>query len=114
MSSPTPVSEQAITQADLDKSLQEIQERDEELSFRAGKTVDHLNHLEIVDLEKKDELIKAINDLDVPRLKEHHVAKIVDIMPRSVKELALIISGYTLTVNKEYQEKIIETLQANA
>lgn len=114
MSNPTIITEEPITQAQLNQALTKIQERDEELSFRAGKTVDHLNHQPIVDPEKKEELAKAINDLDVPRLKEQHVAKIIDIMPRNVKELAVIISGYTLTVNKDYQEKIIETLQANA
>lgn len=114
MSSPEISTEQPITQATLKDSLERIQERDEELSFRAGKTVDHLNHLKTVDLEKKEELTQAIQDLDVPRLKEQHIAKIIDIMPRNLKELAIIISGYTLTVNKEYQEKIIETLHANA
>lgn len=114
MSNPKIISEEPISQADLNASLEKIQERDEELSFRAGKTVDHLNHIEIPDLEKKEELFNAIKELDVPRLKDRHIAKIIDIMPASVKELSVLISGYTLTVNKDYQEKIVETLQANA
>lgn len=114
MSSPEILSEQPITQSQLASSLIKIQERDEELSFRAGKTIDHLNHLKNLDEKAKDELTKAIQDIEVPRLKDNHIAKIIDVMPRNVKELAVILSGYTLTVNKEYQEKIIQTLQANA
>lgn len=114
MSNPQTLTTEPITQSDVHRELEEIQERDEELSFRAGKSLDHLNHLSLVSEEKQEKITQAIEELNVPRLKKNHIAKIIDVMPRNIKELGLIISGYTLTVNKEYQEKIIEALQANA
>ena len=99
-----------MTLTDVKDALTSVQERDEELSFRAGKTVDHLNHLNLPDMKAKQELFEKIQALDVPRLKPQHIHKIIDIRPASVKELAIILSGYTLTVNKDYQEKIIGAL----
>lgn len=112
MSQPHVLEEETITLSDLKQFLDDIQTRDEELSFRAGKTMDHVNHLTLVDQSRKEELVKQIQELNVPRLKDFHIHKIVDVMPGGLKELNLILSGYTLTVNKEYQQKIIEVLQA--
>lgn len=112
MSQPTIISEQAISLSDVHKSLKDIQQRDEELSFRAGKTLDHLNHIKPISVEDKEALVNTLKELDVPRLKDHHIAKIVDLHPKTLKELQVLISGYTLAVNKDYQEKIIDALNA--
>lgn len=112
MSQPNIITEEPVSLSDAYSELHKIQERDEELSFRAGKTLDHLNHIKPLSVEEKDALTEKIVELDVPRLKNHHIAKIIDLQPASVKELAVIISGYTLAVNKDYQEKIIEALNA--
>ncbi|MFT4249852.1 MAG: hypothetical protein ACMXYD_00630 [Candidatus Woesearchaeota archaeon] len=110
MSQPTILTEEAVTLSEVHESLQAIQKRDEELSFRAGKTLDHLNHINPGKTTEVEALKEKIQAIDVPRLKEHHIAKIVDLKPKSVKELQIILSGYTLAVNKEYQEKIISAL----
>jgi len=112
MSQPHIIEEQTITSADLKAVLDTIQTRDAELSFRAGKTVDHLNHLTLIGVKEKDALVAAIDALGVPRLKLAHIHKIIDIAPSNIKELNLILSGYTLTVNKEYQQKIMDALSA--
>lgn len=112
MSQPQITDENTITLSDLKGRLDVIQERDEELSFRAGKTMDHLNHLELVDENQREEIFEKLESLNVPRLKPQHIHKIIDLMPSSVKELNLILSGYTLTVNKEYQQKIVDALNA--
>lgn len=112
MSAPQILEEETVTVSEVKDSLEVIQKRDEELSFRAGKTVDHINHLKLATKEEREELFSAIEGLDVPRLKPIHIHKIIDLRPSSVKELALILSGYTLTVTKEYQQKIIDALGA--
>ena len=112
MSQPHILEEETITAADLKAGLQAIQKRDGELSFRAGKTIDHLNHLNVMSMKEKDALAQAIQDLNVPRLKPAHIHKIIDLSPTNIKELNVIISGYTLTVNKEYQQKIMDALSA--
>lgn len=112
MSQPQILEEETITLSELNAKLSDIQQRDGELSFRAGKTMDHLNHLQLIDHKKGEALFKAIEDLNVPRLKPFHIHKIIDLAPQSVKELNLILSGYTLTVNKDYQQKIMDALEA--
>ena len=111
MSTPLTISEETITASELKDGLDAIQKRDEELSFRAGKTLDHLNHLSLLPKKQREELYKKIEGLNVPRLKQGHIHKILDVMPRNVKELNVILSGYTLTVNKEYQQQIVDALQ---
>jgi DNA-directed RNA polymerase subunit F len=110
MSQPTIITEEAVALSDVYESLKSIQERDEELSFRAGKTLDHLNHVNPISVKQKEALQEKVVALDVPRLKDHHIAKIIDLHPKTVKELQVILSGYTLAVNKDYQEKIIDAL----
>ncbi len=108
----TPIIQEQIplTQSELHEGLQHIQKRDGELSFRTGKTLDHLNHLSLLSEEDRKARLQAIEALDVPRLKPVHIAKILDVYPRNIKELGVVLSGYTLTVNKEYQQKIIDAL----
>lgn len=112
MSNPEIIEEESMTMSELKDVLNENQKRDGELNFRAGKTVDHLNHINLINKKKREELVKKVTELEVPRLKPFHIHKIVDIMPSNTKELNVILSGYTLTVNKQYQEKIIEALTA--
>ena len=110
MSQPNILTEEAVSLSEVHASLQNIQKRDEELSFRAGKTLDHLNHINPAKPEETSALQEKIQAIEVPRLKEHHIAKIVDLKPRSVKELQILLSGYTLAVTKEYQEKIVAAI----
>lgn len=112
MSSPHILEEKPLTLSHVEAALDKMQKRDEELSFRAGKTLDHIHHLKPVKKKGREELVKKIEELEVPRLKPQHINKIVDVKPASVKELNIILSGYTLTVSKENQKKIVDVLDA--
>lgn len=112
MSQPHILNEETITSSNLKDGLAKIQKRDEEVSFRAGKTIDHLNQIPIVSQKDAKNQFEKIESLNVPRLKPIHINKIIDVQPRSVKELNILLSGYTLTVNKEYQQKMIDALTA--
>ena len=112
MSSPEIKSEEPITFSELKDALNKIQERDGELSFRSGKTIDHLQHLSLISPSEVARLREAIEDIKVPRLKNIHITKIIDVRPKNLKELSVVLSGYSLTVNKENQQKILDVINA--
>ena len=58
-----------------------------------------------------DALEKELIKLDIPRLKDHHIKKLLDILPASIEELKVVFSGYTLTVNKENMQKIVNVIK---
>ena len=103
--------EKSITIAELRDHLKKIKKRDEELSVRAAKTEEYLNNFVILKPKDAEALEEELLKLEVPRLKEVHVKKILDLLPASVEELKVILQGYTLTVNKENMEKMISTLK---
>jgi len=96
---------------ELKKELAAIKKRDGELNFRSQRTEEYVNELAKLSQKDTNTLIKKIRDLELPRLKEEHIRKIVDIVPQNEKQLKVILSGYTLTVNAENMKKIMAALK---
>ena len=91
----------------LKSELAAIKIRDGELTFRGNKSEEYLN--DFARLSKKDalELEKKLNDLEIARLKNNFVQKIIDLLPASLAELKVVLQGSTLTVSNADQEKIM-------
>jgi len=104
------LSEKQISMAELKGELEKIKERDKELNFRANKTEEYLNQLTIA--KKADEITKKLTALNIPRLKEQHIKKIVDIVPTTIKDLKVVLQNYTLTVNNENMKKIVDIVNS--
>ena len=102
------VSEAPINIYQLKKELESIQKRDKELNFRANRTYDYLNQITID--KDASKLFDPIMKLNIPRLKEMHIHKIIDILPTTVNELKVVLQGYTITVSNDSMKKIIDTI----
>ncbi len=102
------ISEKPISMGDLKKEIEKIKKRDKELNFRALRTEEYLQHFTI--LKDLDDLSKKLESLKIPRLREQHIVKIIDILPKTVDELKVILQGYTITVNNENLKKIVDTV----
>ena len=102
------LNEVPISMANLKEDLESIKEREKELNFRANKTLEYLNS--ITTQKKSKDIIKKLNELQIPRLKEQHIAKIADVIPRNIEELKVILTGYTITVNPSNLKKIVEAV----
>ncbi len=102
------ISERPISISELKQELETIKKRDKELNFRALRTEEYLQHF--TESKGQAELHKKLESLSIPRLKDIHIVKIVDILPKTVDELKTILQGYTITVNNENLKKIIETV----
>ena len=102
------ISENPINIYQLKKELERIKKRDNELNFRANKTEEYLN--QIATLKNHEELFDKLMKLNIPRLKEQHIQKIIDIMPTNINDLKVIVQGYTITLNNESMKKIIDVV----
>ena len=105
------IEERPVTLTEMKTKLEEIEKRDKELNFRANKTKDYLSTLDLLNRKKVEDLTKKINDLNIPRLKDRHIVKIVDIMPKDLDSLKIIISGENITLKEEDLKKILEVIK---
>jgi len=105
------LSESPINANQLKEELAKINKRDKELNFRAAKTEEHLEH--IGTNKNAGLLFDKINKLNISRLREQHIHKIIDIMPATVKDLKVVMQGYTISLNNENMKKIVDALNAN-
>jgi len=103
------ISENPLTMAEVKESLSKVKE--DELNIRVNKTVEYLNQFAKLSYKDSKALVEKLTKIDVPRLKDKHICKIVDIMPTSTEELKSALQGYTITVNNENIKKIISTVK---
>ena len=104
----TPVS-MPILKAKLEEL--KVENKEKELNFRAAKVLEYLTEFVTLDKEKTEELRKKILELNIPRLKEKHTDKILDVMPDSTEEIKSLLVGENITIKAEDLNKIISTLK---
>lgn len=102
------IAENPISTYELKAELEKIKKRDKELNFRAARTEDYLN--QVVSFNKSSDLYEKLVKLDIPRLKDSHIKKIMDIMPKTANDLKVVLQGYTVSVGNENIKKIVDTI----
>lgn len=110
-SKPTIIEEKPVPMFEVKSELSKIKKRDEELNFRGQKTTEYLDVFVKLGPKKGKELVGEIQALEIPRLKEEHIYKIVDVMPLDVEGIKLVLHGYTLNVSKENMKKIVDVIK---
>lgn len=110
MVKPEIISEIPIDMAMLKNELDKIKKKEEKLNFRAEKADEYLHQFTILSYKKSVELREKIEKLKVPRLKEEHIVKIIDLMPGSLDELKSIMQGYTITITNDNLKKMADCI----
>lgn len=104
------IKEVPVTMAELKEKLTTIK-KNHELSFRANKTLEYLGATTKSKPKEAEELKKKIQALDIMRLKETHIAKIVDLEPKDVDSLKAIFASENITLRPEDLKRIVECIQ---
>lgn len=104
------LSETPTNASEVKKILDAIKEQDKELTFRAQRTLEHLESTGVLGAKKAKELENALAKLGIPRLKEQHIHKLIDILPKTQEDVKLILQGYALTVTNDNCKKIADTI----
>ncbi len=111
MVKPEIIKESPISMADLKDELSKSKKKSDKFNFVAEKTEEYLNQFTVLDLKNSRELKEKLTKMNIPRLKEEYMIKIIDLMPSSVEELKSILSGYTVTVTNDNLKKIIDVVK---
>ncbi len=100
-----------ITLTEMKEKLTEIKKHAKELNFRANKVFEFMNDMQVMGLAEMQGKKKKIAELNVPRLKEKHMVKILDIRPEDPEELKALLVGENITVKQDDLVKIVEVLK---
>jgi len=104
------IEERPISMAELKEELKDIKKRDTELGFRTAKVAEQVDVLKVLKLKDAEEIMEKVQKLNIPRLKDVHICKIIDLTPQTIVELKNIVQSYSLTVTNDNLEKILEIL----
>ena len=107
MPNPKMIEETPITLVEVKEALKKIEEKDNELNYRSNKTKEYLNHFVTLTQTQKNDLYKKLNELKLVRLKEAHLVKIIDFLPKTVDELKVILQAYPVNMPKKDMESIV-------
>ncbi len=111
MSRPNILEEKPISLVEVKAELKKIKKRDGDYSFRANKTEEYLNHFANTTQKKAKEIYQGLNDLNIPRFKDVHIIKIIDLLPDTVDDVKVALQGFTtLTVSQENMKKIAKVV----
>ena len=109
MSQARVIEEKEISLSEVKAKLAKVKKK-RELGIRATKTEEYLNHFDIISIDQVKELKIAFEAADVPRLRDRHINRLIDIMPEDVDSVKVILSGENLTIKPEHLKKIVEVL----
>ena len=107
MPNPQLIEEKPVTLVDLRADLEKIEKRDKELNYRSNKAKEYIHNFVDLSMEKKEELQKKLIKLDMVRLKEAHIIKIIDFLPKDVDDLKVILQAYPVNMPKKDMDSII-------
>jgi DNA-directed RNA polymerase subunit F len=84
------------------KALLQASKKKRELSFRAEKTFEHLQQATKLSMKQADEIITKIEELNIPRMREQYVKKLVDTLPKTDKDAKLILSAFNVSFSTDH------------
>ncbi|MFH1276251.1 MAG: hypothetical protein ABIH82_03995 [Candidatus Woesearchaeota archaeon] len=107
MANPHFVEEKSLCLADVKIALTSIEKRDTELNFLSNKCKEYLDAFVALDNKQKESLYKKLVELDLTRLKDEHIAKIIDFLPKDANDLKVVLQAYPLSLPKKDQDAIV-------
>ncbi len=97
--------------AELKAGLEIVKKRDKEPSFRVTRTEEYLSSFETLKPDEAAKLFDKLTKLNIPRLRDIHICKLVDLLPVDANDAKLILQAYTITVSNDNVKKIVDTVK---
>jgi DNA-directed RNA polymerase subunit F len=110
MTAPEIISFKPIDMVTLKDEIEKIKKRDKEVNIRVGKVEEYLGAFPLISKKDASEMFDKLTDLKIPRVREMHIYKIIDVMPFNLDELKVCLSGYPITVTADNLKKIIKVV----
>lgn len=106
------ISENPLTLVEVKEKISKINERDKELGFRLNKSKEYVDTFTKLKPKEVEELKKKLTELNIPRLRDRHIVKIIDIYPTDMDSLKTVFAGEPVTIKQEELKKILDTINA--
>ncbi|HIH10569.1 TPA: hypothetical protein HA241_00080 [Candidatus Woesearchaeota archaeon] len=111
MVSPKFIEQKPVPLSDVHEIIKHIEKRDQQLGHTTTKVKEYVDLFTPLSSEKKEQLLKKLAGLDVTRLKEEHITKILDFLPQTPNDVKIIFQGYNVSLAKKDQESIAATVK---
>ena len=95
----------------LKGTLETLKTKNKELNFRAQKVLDYLTESTTLDAQQAEDLKKKLIEANIPRIKEKHIDKIIDLTPDSIDEIKSLLIGENVTLKPEDLQKILTLIK---
>ena len=90
--------------------IKSVLEKNESEDFRAQKTYEYVKEFAKLNKKQAQELKQKLMDLNIIRLKEEIIVKIIDLLPKSEGELKAILQSFNVTLPKDQLKSILNTV----
>lgn len=110
MPAPQFIEQTPLSLPKIKEIIQQVEKRDKELSFFSARVKEYVREFVTISPDKNEKIYKKLQGLGLTRLKEEHIAKIIDFLPRDVNELKVALSAYPLSLPKKDQDAIVEAV----
>ena len=115
MGRPEFIEEHPVGLVEVKSSLEGIEKRDGELNYRSNKVKEFMDSFSAdLSVSKKEQLKKKLLDLNLVRIKEEHIIKIIDFLPKTANDLKVVLMAYPLSLPKKDQDSIVEVVKGFA
>jgi len=104
----TLLSETPISLSEVKSIIDSNKKEKKELNFRENKVIEYTNLFCKIKPKESTQIKEEISSLNIARLKERHIIKIIDTLPEDVETLKSVFAGEELTLKPEDLNKIIE------
>jgi DNA-directed RNA polymerase subunit F len=101
------IMEERAVPVSLVRSILEKRSEAGELRYEQRLALAYAQGFTRLELEDANKLANEIADLSLPRVKEEHIAKIVDLLPANSAELNVIFSKDKINLKKDVQDQIL-------
>ncbi|MFH1916910.1 MAG: hypothetical protein ABIJ21_06640 [Nanoarchaeota archaeon] len=112
MTGPEVIERVPMNLVQVKEELTKIRKRDGDLDIRGTKTEEYSQNFAALSKKDAEDLYAKLEKLNVPRMKDIHIHKLIDMLPGTVPELKVVMQGYSITITAENMKKIVDTIES--
>jgi len=101
------IEQRAIAIAEVKEKLDSHKKKVKELNFRATKVEAYTEDFAQTTIKQAEELQKKLAAA-LPKLREKHIIKIIDVMPDDVNSVKTIFTGEAINLKQEELKQIVD------
>lgn len=91
--------------------VKDILDKVEDKTYEQKVTYDYAKKFAKLDTKKAEALIKKLSELKMRKLKDKQIVKIVDLLPKDMEDLKVILAKSQMPLKEDELQKILEIVK---